>query len=91
MVALIITFPGLVTGGLAKKATVNTDQIQIEVPEETPDAEGAPLEGQPDSGPKTKGAGKDDAEGAIERAMAGKDTAPPAKKAENAKRPDAKK
>ena len=30
---LIIAFPDLVTGGLAKKAAVNTDQIQIEVPQ----------------------------------------------------------
>src|SRR5438876_8767274 len=42
MVALIIAFPGLVTGGLAKKAAVNTDQIRIEVPAEEP--ESAPLE-----------------------------------------------
>src|SRR3954469_9304548 len=34
MVALIITFPGLVTGGLAKKATIDTNKIQIEVPVE---------------------------------------------------------
>ena len=45
MVALIIAFPGLVTGGLAKKAAVNTDQIRIEVPAEEP--ESAPLEGEP--------------------------------------------
>ena len=45
MVSLIIAFPGLVSGGLAKKAAVNIDQIQIEVPAE----EGAgqtPLEGE---------------------------------------------
>ena len=34
MVALIIAFPGLVTGGLAKKATIDTNKIQIEVPAE---------------------------------------------------------
>jgi GntP family gluconate:H+ symporter len=32
MVGLIIAFPDLVGGGLNKKAAVNTDQIQIEVP-----------------------------------------------------------
>ncbi len=35
MVGLIITFPGLVTGGLAKKAVVNTDKIEIMVPDST--------------------------------------------------------
>ena len=34
MVALIIAFPGLVTGGLSKKAAVDTNKIQIEVPAE---------------------------------------------------------
>src|SRR4051812_7285517 len=48
MVALIIAFPGLVTGGLAKKAAVNTDQMQIQVPTDTQDEE-IPLEGE--SGP----------------------------------------
>ena len=32
MVALIIAFPGLVSGGLAKKAAVEHRQMQIEVP-----------------------------------------------------------
>jgi len=43
MVVLIITFPGLVTGGLAKKAAVDTNKIQIEVPaeeQEMPDTPG---------------------------------------------------
>src|SRR3954453_8114623 len=44
MVGLIIAFPGLVSGGLAKKAAINTDQIQIEVPAEEPGGQG-PLEG----------------------------------------------
>ena len=39
MVGLIIAFPGIVSGGLAKKAAVNTDKIQIEVPEEMPGTE----------------------------------------------------
>ena len=33
MVALVIAFPGLVGGGLARKAPVNTDNIDIMVPE----------------------------------------------------------
>jgi TRAP-type mannitol/chloroaromatic compound transport system permease large subunit len=33
MVGLVIAFPGIVSGGLAKKAAVNTEQIQIEVPD----------------------------------------------------------
>jgi len=35
MVALIISFPGLVSGGLAKKAAVKHGQMQIEVPSNT--------------------------------------------------------
>ena len=45
MVALIIAFPGLVTGGLAKKAAVNTEQMQIQVPADT-QGEEIPLEGE---------------------------------------------
>ena len=44
MVALIITFPGLVSGGLAKKAAVNTEQMQIEVPTERASATARRLE-----------------------------------------------
>jgi TRAP-type mannitol/chloroaromatic compound transport system permease large subunit len=33
MVGLVIAFPGIVSGGLAKKADVNVDKIQIEVPD----------------------------------------------------------
>jgi len=40
MVGLIIAFPGIVSGGLAKKAVINTDQIQIIVPDTAPGAEG---------------------------------------------------
>jgi TRAP-type mannitol/chloroaromatic compound transport system permease large subunit len=47
MVTLIIAFPGLVSGGLAKKAAVNIEQMQIEVPAEDPGADSAPLEGEP--------------------------------------------
>ena len=52
MVSLIIAFPGLVSGGLAKKAAVNTEQMQIEVPAEDPGADATPLEGEPGTGPK---------------------------------------
>jgi len=55
MVGLIIAFPDLVSGGLAKKAAVNIDQIRIEVPVEQP-GEDAPLEGegQEDAEPERK-------------------------------------
>jgi len=39
MVGLVIAFPGIVSGGLAKKAAVNTEQIQIEVPDASTPAE----------------------------------------------------
>jgi GntP family gluconate:H+ symporter len=55
MVALIIAFPGLVTGGLAKKAAVNTDQMRIEVPAEEPDTDSAPLQGEPGAAPDAAG------------------------------------
>jgi TRAP-type mannitol/chloroaromatic compound transport system permease large subunit len=72
MVSLIIAFPGLVSGGLAKKAVVNTDQIRIEIPAEEQGA-GAPLEGQPAESPDAKEPGKDDDDpaAAIEKAMRG--------------------
>jgi TRAP-type mannitol/chloroaromatic compound transport system permease large subunit len=44
MVALIIAFPGLVSGGLAKKEAVNIEKIQIEIPAEEPGGD-VPLEG----------------------------------------------
>jgi hypothetical protein len=37
MVSLIIAFPGIVTGGIAKKQAVDVNKIQIIVPEETPE------------------------------------------------------
>ena len=72
MVGLIIAFPGLVSGGLTKKAAVNTDQIRIEIPAEEQGA-GAPLEGQPAEGADEKESGKndDDPSAAIEKAMRG--------------------
>jgi hypothetical protein len=54
MVALIIAFPGLVTGGLTKKAAVNTDQMRIEVPAEEPGGE-TPLEGESGAAPDASG------------------------------------
>src|SRR5262245_43620319 len=33
MVGLVIPFPGIVSGGMTKKAAVNTEQIQIQVPD----------------------------------------------------------
>ena len=53
MVALIIAFPGIVTGGLAKKAVIDTNKIQIEVPEEQTENE-RPLMGGTDA-PKDAG------------------------------------
>jgi TRAP-type mannitol/chloroaromatic compound transport system permease large subunit len=72
MVALIIAFPGLVSGGLAKKAAVNTDQIRIEIPAEEPGASG-PLEGEQPADADKKAGDKDDDDpaAAIERAMRG--------------------
>jgi GntP family gluconate:H+ symporter len=74
MVGLIIAFPDLVSGGLAKKATVNTDQIRIEVPVEQPDA-GAPLEGEGQEGAAPEGkdasADQDDIAKSLERALQG--------------------
>jgi TRAP-type mannitol/chloroaromatic compound transport system permease large subunit len=70
MVGLVIAFPGIVSGGLAKKATVNTDQMQIEVPAEIPSGEG-PLEG---SGSEP---GAEDPEAkALERALRDAEKAP---------------
>jgi TRAP-type mannitol/chloroaromatic compound transport system permease large subunit len=44
MVALIIGFPNIVSGGLSTKAKINTEKMQIEVPDEetAPDTKGAP-------------------------------------------------
>jgi TRAP-type mannitol/chloroaromatic compound transport system permease large subunit len=73
MVGLIIAFPGIVSGGLAKKPTVNTDQIQIEIPTEQ-EENSAPLEGQPGAQPqKEQGPDSqvDEDAKAIERALKG--------------------
>jgi hypothetical protein len=66
MVGLVIAFPNLVSGGLAKKAAVNTDQIRIEVPAE--EQESAPKDGPAAPGAEGK-TEEDDAEKALERAM----------------------
>jgi tripartite ATP-independent transporter DctM subunit len=60
MVALIIAFPGLVTGGLAKKSAVDTTKIQIEVPAEESTV-------APGSGEKTDSE-QEDAQKAFDRA-----------------------
>ena len=59
MVALIIAFPGIVTGGIAKKQAVDVNKIQIIVPEETP---------EPGQGQSTE---QEDAEKALERELGG--------------------
>jgi len=40
MVGLVIALPGIVSGGLARKAVINTDKIEIMVPDSSPGAEG---------------------------------------------------
>jgi len=47
MVGLIIAFPDLVSGGLAKKAVVNTDDVRIEILDEEPGQESAAPEEPP--------------------------------------------
>jgi TRAP-type mannitol/chloroaromatic compound transport system permease large subunit len=79
MVALIITFPGIVTGGIAKKQALDIRNIQIEVPAEEPEAPGEPgAAGQP--GAPDQGSEQEQAEKALERAMGGGSEKPAAKK-----------
>jgi tripartite ATP-independent transporter DctM subunit len=59
MVSLIIGFPGIVTGGIAKKQAVDVNKIQIVVPEEIP---------EPGQGQSTE---QEDAEKALERELGG--------------------
>ncbi|HET7764628.1 MAG TPA: TRAP transporter large permease subunit [Burkholderiales bacterium] len=59
MVSLIIAFPNIVTGGIAKKQAVDVNKIQIVVPEETP---------EPGQGQSTE---QEDAEKALERELGG--------------------
>jgi len=65
MVALVITFPDLVGGGLKKKAAVDTDTIEIMVP-------GTP---SPGGGPGDAGSLED----ALSRALGGSDDGQPGK------------
>jgi tripartite ATP-independent transporter DctM subunit len=68
MVALIISFPGIVTGGIAKKQAVDIRNIQIEVPaEEAPEEPGAADQ----SGAADQGSEQEQAEKALERALGG--------------------
>jgi tripartite ATP-independent transporter DctM subunit len=77
MVALIISFPGIVTGGIAKKQAVDIRNIQIEVPaEETPEEAGTA--GQP--GAADQGSEQEQAEKALERALGGGPEKPAEKK-----------
>jgi len=70
MVVLIITFPGIVTGGIAKKQAVDIRNIQIEVPAEEPQAPGQPgASDQP--GAADQGSEQEQAEKALERALGG--------------------
>jgi tripartite ATP-independent transporter DctM subunit len=65
MVSLIIAFPGIVTGGIAKKQAVDVNKIQIEVPVEEP-------AGEPGTG--TGSSEQEDAQKALERALGGADS-----------------
>jgi GntP family gluconate:H+ symporter len=60
MVALVIAVPGIVGGGLVKKAAVDTDKLQIMVPEAAGRA----------------GASEDSMENALENALGDQDNAP---------------
>jgi len=73
MVTLIIAFPGLVTGGLAKKQAIDINKIQIETPIEEPGSPGSPKSGGDQSG----AAEQEDAEKALEREMGGEQPATP--------------
>src|SRR6266849_316956 len=79
MVALIISFPGIVTGGIAKKQALDIRNIQIEVPAEERQAPGEP--GTSDqSGAADQGSEQEQAEKAFERALGGGPERPAAKK-----------
>ncbi len=79
MVALIIAFPGIVTGGIAKKQALDIRNIQIEVPAEEPAAPGEPgATDQP--GGSEQGSEQEQAEKALQRAMGGGPEKPAAKK-----------
>jgi GntP family gluconate:H+ symporter len=56
MVGLVIAFPGIVSGGLAKKAAIDTDKIEIMIP---------------DTGSGAEGKTEDSMEDALNKAMGG--------------------
>jgi TRAP-type mannitol/chloroaromatic compound transport system permease large subunit len=70
MVSVIIAFPGIVTGGIAKKQAVDIRNIQIEVPAEEPETPGEA--GSSDqSGAADQGSEQEQAEKALERELGG--------------------
>src|SRR5438270_5577344 len=68
MVALIISFPGIVTGGIAKKQALDIRNIQIDVPAEGREAPGEP--GAADQ-PGDQDSQQEQAEKALDRALGG--------------------
>jgi TRAP-type mannitol/chloroaromatic compound transport system permease large subunit len=68
MVGLIITFPNLVSGGLATKEKIDIRNIQIEIPAE---------QQQPDTESPPGSSEQEDAEKALERSMSGGKAAAP--------------
>src|SRR6185295_15350584 len=75
MVALIIAFPNLVSGGLGTKEKVDIRNIQIEIPAE----ENAPGGETPSGSTSPSGSEEqDEAQKALERAMSGDKSAEPA-------------
>ena len=77
MVVLIISFPGIVTGGIAKKQALDIRNIQIDVPAEGREAPGEP--GAADQ-PGDQDSQQEQAEKALERALGGGPEKPAAKK-----------
>ncbi len=72
MVALIIVFPNLVTGGLAKKQAIDTNNIRIEVPAEELEPAGEPgRRGADQPGTEQQNSEQEEAAKALERAMRG--------------------
>jgi len=77
MVALIIAFPGIVSGGLAKQKAQDIEKIQIEVPTDEPSLDSGKKESEPNE--------QDDAEKALQKALGGS-SAEPQKPAEPGKK-----
>jgi hypothetical protein len=69
MVGLIIAFPNIVSGGLATKAKIDIQNIQIDIPTE----EAAPA----GSAPSSESEQQDDVQKALERSMSGDKAAAP--------------